>query len=44
MITAENLLETLYKCCIIIIIIIMVLQPFVGPRLLFQFLDPVHSR
>jgi hypothetical protein len=25
-------------------IIIMVLQPFVGPWPLFQFLDPIHSR
>jgi hypothetical protein len=29
---------------IIIIIIIKGLQPFVGPWLLFQFLDPMHSR
>jgi hypothetical protein len=29
---------------IIIIIIIMVVQPFVGAWLLFQFLDPIHSR
>jgi hypothetical protein len=29
---------------IIIIIIIMALQHFVEPWLLFQFLDPIHSR
>jgi hypothetical protein len=29
---------------IIIIIIIMVLQPFVGPWPLLQFLDPLHNR
>jgi hypothetical protein len=28
----------------IIIIIIIALQPFIGPWLLFQFLDPIHSR
>jgi hypothetical protein len=28
---------------IFIIIIIMALQPFVGPWLLFQFLDRIHS-
>jgi hypothetical protein len=29
---------------IIIIIIIVALQPFVVPRPLFQFLNPIHSR
>jgi hypothetical protein len=29
---------------VIIIIIIIVLQPFVGPLPLCQFLDPIHSR
>jgi hypothetical protein len=44
MITAERLLETLYKGWIIIIIVIIIaLQPFVGSRPLFQILEPVHG-
>jgi hypothetical protein len=29
---------------IIIVIVVIVLQPFVGPWPLFQFLDHIHSR
>jgi hypothetical protein len=29
---------------VVLIIIIMVLQNFVGPWPLFQFLDPIHCR
>jgi hypothetical protein len=37
-----NLIPTTIVVVIMIIIIIVAVQPFVGPWLLFQFLDPIH--